>query len=79
MRIYRVVDKDRFSRFIRMVMLIVVAVLVVLFIKFMNAHNGLGPKTIEYHTYEIVQQTSSENHRIKEPVTREVVYKYIYQ
>lgn len=79
MRKYRIVNMDQFSRFIRMVMLLVVAVLVVLFIKFMNAHNGLGPKTIEYHTYEITQQTSPDNNRLKEPVAREVVYKYIYQ
>ena len=79
MKKYHIEEKDQFSRFIRMVMLIVVTVLVVLFIKFMNAHNGLGPKTIEYHTYEITQQTSPDNNRLKEPVAREVVYKYIYQ
>jgi len=78
MKRFRVVDKDRFSRFIRMIMLIVATVLVVLFIKFMNAHNGLGEKTIEYHTYEIVNQTSPDNNRLKEPAVREVIYRCIY-
>jgi hypothetical protein len=45
----------------------------------MDAHNGLGPRTVEYHTYEITRQTSSENPRIKVPVAREVVYRYVYQ
>ena len=79
MKRYRPVNKERFGRFVKMLMLLGAILFTVLFVKFMDAHNGLGPKTIEYHTYEIVHQTSSENHRIKEPVTREVVYRYIYQ
>lgn len=79
MRGYRVVNKDRFSRFIRMAALILLIVLIALFVKFMNAHNGLEPRVVEYHTYEITQQTSPENNRIKVPVAREVVYRYVYQ
>ena len=79
MRRYRVVNKDRFSRFVRMAALILVIVLVALFVKFMNSHNGLEPRVVEYHTYEIVRETSPENNRIKVPVAREVVYRYVYQ
>ena len=79
MKRYKIVDYDRFRRFAKMLMLLFVIVLLVLFIKFMNAHNGLGPQTVEYHTYEIVQETSPYNHRVKMPVLREVVYKTIYR
>ena len=80
MKRYHVEDKDRFSRFVRMAALILVIVLVALFVKFMNAHNGINePHMVEYHTYEITQQTSPVNNRIKVPVAREVVYRYVYQ
>ncbi len=79
MRRYRLVNKDRFIRFIKMLMLLGAILFTVLFVKFMDAHNGLGPRTVEYHTYEITRQTSSENPRIKVPVAREVVYRYVYQ
>ena len=78
MKRYRIVDRDRFLRFIKMLMYILVIVLAALFIRFMEAHNGLGPETMEYRTYEIVRQTSPYNHRVKIPVLREVVYKTIY-
>lgn len=79
MRGYRIVNPGRFKAFVSVAQIIMWIALVILFVKFINAHNGLGPRTVEYHTYEVVQQTSSENHRIKEPATREVVYRYIYQ
>ena len=79
MRRYRIVDIERFERFKMMLVLILVVVLLALFIRFMNAHNGLGPQTVEYHTYEIVQETSPYNHRVKTPVLREVVYKTTYR
>ena len=76
---FKIVDRDRFERFIKMLEFILVVVLLVLFIKFMNAHNGIGPETVEYRTYEIVQETSPYNHRVKMPVLREVVYKTVYR
>ncbi len=79
MKVYRVVKPKRFKTFADVVQIIVWIVLVILFVKFMNAHNGLEPRVVEYHTYEIVRETSPENNRVKVPVTREVVYKYIYQ
>ena len=79
MRRYRIVDIERFERFKMMLVLILVVVFLALFIRFMNAHNGLGPETVEYHTYEIVQETSPYNHRVKMPVLREVVYKTVYR
>ena len=79
MRRYSAVNNDRFVRFVKMVALIFLIVLVALFIKFMNAHNGLQARTVEYHTYEIVQQTSPYNNRVKVPVAREVVYRYVYK
>ncbi len=78
MKVYRVVNPKRFKTFVDVVQITLWIALVILFVKFMNAHNGLVQKTIEYHTYEIVQQTSPENNRIKEPVVREVVYRHIY-
>lgn len=76
---YRVVNSDRFVRFVKMVALILLIVIVALFVKFMNSHNGLQARTVEYHTYEIVQQTSPYNNRIKVPVAREVIYRYVYE
>lgn len=79
MQRYRIVNIERFERFKMMLVLILVVVFLALFIRFMNAHNGLGPETVEYHTYEIVQETSPYNHRVKMPVLREVVYKTVYR
>lgn len=79
MRRYRLVNKDRFIRFIKMLVLLTVIIFTVLFVKFMDTHNGLEPRVVEYHTYEITRQTSSKNPRIKVPVAREVVYRYVYQ
>lgn len=79
MRRYRIVDIERFERFKMMLVLILVVVFLALFIRFMSAHDGIGPETVEYHTYEIVQVTSPDNHRVKTPAIREVVYKTIYR
>ena len=79
MQRYRIINKERFEMFKKILLLILLIVLSVLFVKFMNVHSGIKPKTIEYHTYEIVQETSQSNHRVKTPVLREVVYKTVYR
>jgi len=80
MRRYRVVNPARFEMFRTVVYSILWIGAVVLFVSFINAHNGLNYKpqtTTEYHTYEFVYETSRYNDRIKEPVAREVVWRYV--
>ena len=79
MRRCRIVNQGRFEIFKNILALILAIVLLVLFVRFMDAHDGLGAETAEYRVYEVVQETSSYNHRVKTPVLREVVYKTAYR
>lgn len=79
MKTYRVTNHAKFRAFRDLVHMILWIVATVMFVSFMNAHIGRKPETVEYHTYDIVYETSAENSRIKEPVAREVVYKTIYR
>lgn len=79
MKRYRVVDPERFQRFKDVVTVTVWILLTVLFVKFIDAHDGLDVREksmTEYHTYEILYETSSENSRVKEPTAQKVVYRY---
>lgn len=76
---YKVVDPVRFQKFKDMVTIAVWILLAVLFVMFIDAHDGLGAKeksVTEYHTYEILYETSGENSRVKEPAMQKVVYRY---
>lgn len=79
MRRYRVVNPVRFRRFEDIVTMAVWILLAVLFVVFIDAHDGLDAKEkrmTEYHTYEMLYETSSSNSRIKEPTVQKVVYRY---
>ena len=79
MKKYKIVDRRRFNRFLRMLGFLVAVIFVILFVAFMEQHNGLNihKASADYHTYEFTQQTSIENNRIKVPVAREVIYRYV--
>jgi hypothetical protein len=80
MRRYRVVNPERFEVFRTIVHMFLWILAVVMFVRFINAHSGLNmPKqtVTEYHTYEVVYETSRDDSRIKEPALREVVWRYV--
>ena len=80
MKKYRVVDPVRFRLFKAAAAVVVWILLTVLLVMFIDAHDGLGVKeksVTEYHTYEILYETSSENSRVKEPALQKVVYRYV--
>lgn len=70
------INKRRFLRCIRSCVLLCVIVALCIFI---SKHSGLEEQkaVYEFRTYEVEYQTSEANHRVKVPVTKEVVYRYL--
>ena len=82
MKRYRVENPARFQMFKDVVIIVGWILLTIMFVKFIDAHDGMNtpPQEVtEYHTYEVVYETSETNGRVKEPVAQKVVYRYVTQ
>lgn len=80
MKRYRVINPARFRMVVSAVQAAAWILLTIMLVKFISAHNGLNyesQEVTEYHTYEIVYETSADNDRIKMPVAQKVVYRYV--
>ena len=80
MKKYRVVDQKQFRHSMSSVVrVILISLLIILFVALITKYDGLEEREIitEYRTYEVEYVQSPVNNRLKEPVLKEVVYRYV--
>lgn len=79
MKSYKVVDKEKFRVAADIVRIIGIGILAILFVLLIKKYDGLAEREIitEYRTYEIEYVQSPVNNRLKEPMPKEVVYRYV--